>query len=933
MKTRLILSVILALSSVLCALSQTPQGFNYQAIARNASGDAITNQSLPVRLTIQSDSLSGTIWQEVHSSVTTNSFGLFNVIVGKGTRQASSAVPTFSDIDWKVTPKFIKTEVYYNSEWKNMGSSRLWSVPYSMAAEELTGSVKKLTVAGETTSMEEPLFEVKNRNGQTVFAVYNEGVRVYVDDGTSKGVKGGFAIGSFGTDKGTTDPLFVVNADSIRAYIKQVPAKGVKGGFAIGSFDPSKAYYYEEYLQVTRDSTRVYVKEPAKGVKGGFAIGGFDASKASPYPFTSLTSDNYFIGHQAGSSLTTGLYNAIMGYESGRNITSGLSNSFLGYQSGFSNTTGTGNLFLGYQTGYSNNTGSYNSFVGYQAGFNNTVGEKNTFIGSYSGISNYYGTNNTFTGYNAGFSNYNGHANNFFGTSSGYSNSSGSNNTFVGPESGYYNTTGSYNTFLGYRAGYNNTANNNVFIGNECGYSNTTGSLNVFIGYAAGHENTTGDGNIFLGNGAGHYNTVGQSNVFMGMRSGFNNQTGEQNVYIGYMSGMNGTSPYSNVCIGYQSGKGLSTAYNNVFVGSNTGLNTTWGESNVFIGTSAGEANVTGGYNVHIGTGAGQKATASDNIFIGYGSGFSTTTGGSNVYLGMQAGFQNVTGQNNVFLGKYAGYYETGSDKLYIDNSLTTTPLIYGDFSTDNLTINGNLTAAGTWFKINGNPGSAATPAYYCYQGAAGSSSKSYAFSVNDALWVTGPSFMDSKLDIDVSTAPALSVLGDEALWYNGTYFSWGYGGTYNYFADKVTIGNAANPAYTLYVQGSAYATGTWTGSDARWKKDLVPIVNTLEKINEIQSYTYKWKSDEYPGMNFDNERQIGLMAQDVEKVFPELVRTDDNGYKAVSYDKLSVVLLEAIKEQQHQIEAEKAKNKELENELSSLKERLSAIEAMMGNK
>jgi hypothetical protein len=51
---------------------------------------------------------------------------------------------------------------------------------------------------------------------------------------------GGFAIGSFGTDKGTTDPLFVVNADIIRAYIKQVPAKGVKVGLPIGRFDPQK---------------------------------------------------------------------------------------------------------------------------------------------------------------------------------------------------------------------------------------------------------------------------------------------------------------------------------------------------------------------------------------------------------------------------------------------------------------------------------------------------------------------------------------------------------------------------------------------------------------------------------------------------------------------------------------------------------------------
>ncbi|HOM41582.1 MAG TPA: hypothetical protein PK064_11790, partial [Bacteroidales bacterium] len=337
MKTRFILSVIFILSSMLCALSQTPQGFTYQAIARNASGDAISNQSLPVRLTIQSDSLGGTtFWQELHSSVTTNSFGLFTVIVGKGTRQASSTVPTFSDIDWKVIPKFIKTEVYYNSEWKNMGSSRLWSVPYSMVASNLSGPVGKLDVKGTTTSLEEALFEVKNNIGQTIFAVYNEGVRIYVDDG-AKGTKGGFAIGGFG-DKALS----------------------------------------QEYFRVTRDSTRVYVNKSAKGTKGGFAIGGFDSKGIDN--FLNLTPSNYFIGHRSGVSISTGLYNSFIGYETGVSTTTGSGNVVLGYQSGYLNQTGNSNVFMGYKAGYST-TLSYNTFIGFQAGLSNTTGQYNAFMG------------------------------------------------------------------------------------------------------------------------------------------------------------------------------------------------------------------------------------------------------------------------------------------------------------------------------------------------------------------------------------------------------------------------------------------------------------------------------------------------------------------------------------------------------------------------
>jgi Ca2+-binding EF-hand superfamily protein len=64
--------------------------------------------------------------------------------------------------------------------------------------------------------------------------------------------------------------------------------------------------------------------------------------------------------------------------------------------------------------------------------------------------------------------------------------------------------------------------------------------------------------------------------------------------------------------------------------------------------------------------------------------------------------------------------------------------------------------------------------------------------------------------------------------------------------------------------------------------------------------------------MNFPDGRQIGLIAQEVEEVIPELVNTTDNGYKSVDYAKLVSVLVEAVKEQQKQIEA-------LEERISSI--------------
>ncbi|MCX6301004.1 MAG: fibrobacter succinogenes major paralogous domain-containing protein [Bacteroidia bacterium] len=289
MKTKIILSLLLSLSFYLLS-SQVPQGFNYQAVAHTSTGAPVANTNLQVKAAILSDTLTPVVvWEELHSTVKTNTSGVFSLIIGTGTRQSGSAL-TFNEVDWTKS-LFIKMQLYYQNSWKSLGSAKLWTVPYAMVAEKLTGSVKKLAVTGETSDMEEALFEVKNKEGQTVFAVYNEGVRIYVDDG-AKGAKGGFAIGGFGTNKSQSQNLFVVNPDSIRAYIDNGSGKGVKGGFAIGGFGTSKEPGVE-YLRVTHDSTRIYLNDTiSKAVKGGFAIGGFGKAKGSESEYMIVEPNN-----------------------------------------------------------------------------------------------------------------------------------------------------------------------------------------------------------------------------------------------------------------------------------------------------------------------------------------------------------------------------------------------------------------------------------------------------------------------------------------------------------------------------------------------------------------------------------------------------------------------------------------------------------------
>ncbi|HEC65294.1 MAG TPA: hypothetical protein ENI23_08370 [bacterium] len=218
-------------------------------------------------------------------------------------------------------------------------------------------------------------------------------------------------------------------------------------------------------------------------------------------------------------------------------------------------------------------------------------------------------------------------------------------------------------TRLGYQAGQVNQGYRNTFIGNGAGIVNTTGYSNVFTGAFAGYSNTTGYHNSFFGGGAGYTNSSGYNNTFMGTNAGRLNTSGLENVYLGYRAGEYRTDADKSVLIGVEAGQ-LASA----------------GGSDVIIGDRAGKGASTLGHNVFIGREAGEGVTGAYNLMLGSQAGETVTSGIGNVFLGYQSGENAGTGDYNVFIGYQAGQNETNSNRLYIDNSNTTTPLIYGEF-------------------------------------------------------------------------------------------------------------------------------------------------------------------------------------------------------------------------------------------------------------
>ena len=123
----------------LFTIAQAPQGFNYQGVATDNNGFELQNQTISIQASILSSSTAGTVvWQETHIT-TTDTFGLFNVIIGEGTSTNSGSSATFSEIDWGAASHFMKVEIDVNggSNYLHVGTSQMMSVPYALYAENV----------------------------------------------------------------------------------------------------------------------------------------------------------------------------------------------------------------------------------------------------------------------------------------------------------------------------------------------------------------------------------------------------------------------------------------------------------------------------------------------------------------------------------------------------------------------------------------------------------------------------------------------------------------------------------------------------------------------------------------------------------------------------------------------------------------------------
>lgn len=296
--TKTLLMLLVVLYSTLVGFSQAPQGLNYQAVVRDGTGKPIANQTVGLRITLLNAS-QVSLYTETHTPKS-NELGVISVVIGEGTKVGTN---TFNAIPWKNGDLSIKVEIDPSggTTYTAMGNpTKLQSVPYALYADNT-----KEVVSQPSATDDEPIFVVKNKAGQIVFAVYQTGVRVYVEDSGSKGAKGGFAVGGLSNQSKESVEYLRITSDSARIFVNEISGvKGAKGGFAVGGLSNQSKSTTRNLMFVAPDSTRFYIDEStAKAEKGGFAVGGLsNQSKGNPYNLLKVTTDSTRIYVGNGSS-------------------------------------------------------------------------------------------------------------------------------------------------------------------------------------------------------------------------------------------------------------------------------------------------------------------------------------------------------------------------------------------------------------------------------------------------------------------------------------------------------------------------------------------------------------------------------------------------------------------------------------------------------
>lgn len=359
----------------------------------------------------------------------------------------------------------------------------------------------------------------------------------------------------------------------------------------------------------------------------------------------------------------------------------------------------------------------------------------------------------------------------------------------------------------------------------------------------------------------------------------FQNNTGAYNIAIGNSALKNNTTGQSNTAVGYEALKTQTTGYSNTAMGYQSMLANTSGHDNSAYGWQSLLENTTGYFN---------------NAFGNWAL-MSNVNGFYNVGIGHSALQRNVSGSNNTGTGNYAlGWLTTGS------RNTASGVLAGSDLTTEN-----NTAAIG----YNARPLGDNTTAIGAYSRAFNGNSTSLGYNA----WALGGSDVAigsgaQSQNNSVAVGKGASAAGSNSIAIGFESLSAG--------SNIVQLGNSSI--------GYVYSSGTFsTNSDRRIKKDIAEIPYGLESILKLKPVKYTLKSND--------QQQIGFIAQELQKVIPELVSGSEGDLSkgeilSVSYPNLVAALTKAIQEEDRKNESLREELKKQQLEIELLKAKLNQI-------
>jgi hypothetical protein len=374
-------------------------------------------------------------------------------------------------------------------------------------------------------------------------------------------------------------------------------------------------------------------------------------------------------------------------------------------------------------------------------------------------------------------------------------------------------------------------------------------------------------------------NTSGGGNVAVGFLAMQFNISGHNNTAVGDSALQGNTSGYYNTAVGSGSLLRSTTAYNNTGVGLDTLVYNTTGGNNTATGANAlfsntiGDANTASGYEALY-----SNTTAEENMAAGYFALYANTTGNKNTASGALALVANTTGSYNTA----SGYQTLTSNTDGIRNTAT------GDWGLYSNTHGNDNTADGHDALHSNTVGS-----------------NNIGLGANAGFNVTSGSN-----NIEIGNEGTSSDRGTIRIGASGSQ-------TATYIAG---IENAKVTGAAVYVTPSGQL-GVLASSE-RYKTAIAPIGTSTEKLQQLRPVSFHLKTDP------NGPVQYGLIAEEVAKVYPELVIRDDAGkIQGVRYDELAPMLLNELQKQASEIRELKHQEKQFatQAELNDLKQQLQA--------